>query len=339
MVVKELLQMRAPPILILVVVLTLGQTQLPHHVDRDFCELFSGQAEVTKALRHADLRCTAMDITYDPRIYDLTSPSGFTLALNEALRCREGSLFVLAPCCKSFSRMSRHTAGRTFLCPYGFTRHNVVEDGNVLATRCILLLLVAAWRKLRFLLEQPHGSCMEDLPEFQWLLSVLQVWTTVFYMGRFSGPSPKRHKVWSNEKSLLDSIFERAGYMSRVDQQACSTKLVKSYTDSKGVKRVVGLKDQLRGSQHYTKCFGQFLANQAVTRLAVPLSLEPPVPPPILPSDLTDVELFRKYCMPLHKTDLWARAKMRDVAAYLGACKYLKVSDGWEMILQELFLR
>ena len=74
-----------------------------------------------------------------------------------------------------FTIRSRHTAGRTFLCPYGFTRHKFVEVGNVLATRCILLLIVAAWRKLRFLLEQPHGSCMEDLPEFQWLLSVLQV--------------------------------------------------------------------------------------------------------------------------------------------------------------------
>ena len=77
----------------------------------------------------------------------------------------------------------------------------------------------------------------------------VEVWSTVFYMGRFSGPSPKRHKVWSNDKSLLDAIFERGGYMSRVDQQACSTKLVKSYMDSKGVKRVVGLKDQLRSSQ------------------------------------------------------------------------------------------
>jgi hypothetical protein len=41
--------------------------------------------------------------------------------------------------------------------------------------------------------------------------------------------------------------------------------------------------------------------------LEVPRSLEPPVPPLILPSDLTDVELFRQFCMPLNKTDLWVK--------------------------------
>ena len=49
-----------------------------------------------------------------------------------------------------------------------------MKDGNVMAVRCILLILVAQWRKLTWILEQPHGSCMEDLPRFQWLLSIIQ---------------------------------------------------------------------------------------------------------------------------------------------------------------------
>ena len=69
--------------------------------DRDFIELFAGQGEVTKALRHvawlslpplrpnspaccshthgsceADLRGTAMDVDHH-RAFDLTTPSGF----------------------------------------------------------------------------------------------------------------------------------------------------------------------------------------------------------------------------------------------------------------------
>lgn len=69
--------------------------------DRDFLELFAGQGEVTKALRHvawlslpplcpnspaccshmhgsceADLRGTAMDVDHHPA-FDLTTPSGF----------------------------------------------------------------------------------------------------------------------------------------------------------------------------------------------------------------------------------------------------------------------
>lgn len=258
MVVKELLEMRVPPILILVCLLTLWNTQMPHSVDRDFLELFSGQAEVTRALRAANLHGCAMDVAYDERIYDLTSPSGFTLALNEVLRCREGALLVLAPCCKSFSRMSRHTSGRTFLCPYGLQWHDFVGVGNILATRCILLVLVASWRKLRWILEQPLGSCMEDPPRFQW---------------------------------------------------------------------------------HYPRPFGEFMAAQAIACCTVTVNAEFHSSAPSICLESTDVELFRQHCMPLGKTDLWSEARMMDVIGYLGPCKHMEVSGGWEAILHELFLR
>ena len=85
---------------------------------------------------------------------------------------------------------SRHTSGRTFLCPYGLQWHDFVGVGNILATRCILLVLVASWRKLRWILEQPLGSCMEDPPRFQWLLSLLKVgvFLLLLLVGFFSGP-------------------------------------------------------------------------------------------------------------------------------------------------------
>ena len=76
-----------------------------------------------------------------------------------------------------------------------------------------------------------------------------QVWTTTFYMGKFGSASPKRHKVWSNDGGLLEVIFQRGGYMSREQQTACSTKLVRKYIDKKGVRRCVGLKDELQNSQ------------------------------------------------------------------------------------------
>ena len=40
----------------------------------------------------------------------------------------------------------------------------------------------------------------------------------------------------------------------------------------------------------------------------IPLA-EPPTPMPKLPTDLTDFELFCKYCMPLHETDRWDEAR------------------------------
>ena len=76
-----------------------------------------------------------------------------------------------------------------------------------------------------------------------------QVWGTLFYMGRFSAPTPKRHKVYSNCKALLMDLFDRAGYMSRNEQKACETKLVKNYFDKHGQRRCVGIRDKLRDSQ------------------------------------------------------------------------------------------
>lgn len=59
--------------------------------------------------------------------------------------------------------------------PYGNSGYPFVEEGNVLATRTILLILIAQWKGLRWVLEQPDGSFFPQLPRFQWLLKILKV--------------------------------------------------------------------------------------------------------------------------------------------------------------------
>lgn len=76
-----------------------------------------------------------------------------------------------------------------------------------------------------------------------------KVYTTMFYMGKFNGPSPKRHRLWSNDSGLLDLIGSRAGYMSRIEQAACPVRTARTYYDKRGVKRRVGNKEALRDSQ------------------------------------------------------------------------------------------
>ena len=68
-------------------------------------------------------------------------------------------------------------------------------------------------------------------------------------MGKFAGPSPKRHRLWSSSKPLVDGILEKAGYMSKSEMAAFDTKLVDTYTDVLGVKRRVGKKRELKESQ------------------------------------------------------------------------------------------
>lgn len=75
----------------------------------------------------------------------------------------------------------------------------------------------------------------------------------MFYMGKFNGPTPKRHRLWSNDENFLKLVAEKAGYMSRQEQSLCSTKTARSYLDRWGVKRHVGDKKALQESQNLPK--------------------------------------------------------------------------------------
>ena len=68
-------------------------------------------------------------------------------------------------------------------------------------------------------------------------------------MGLFGGPTPKIHKFWTNLEWLAQALSDRAGYMSRSQQEQCAGKTVKKYVDKKGVRRCVGLKAELKNSQ------------------------------------------------------------------------------------------
>ena len=76
-----------------------------------------------------------------------------------------------------------------------------------------------------------------------------QAWRTGFWMGVFGHPSPKRHLIWSNDQGLLETINDKAGYMSREDQQTKDQKLVHSYVDNNGKRRCTGIRSKLKESQ------------------------------------------------------------------------------------------
>jgi hypothetical protein len=42
-----------------------------------------------------------------------------------------------------------------------------------------------------------------------------------FTWGKFNGPTPKRHRLWSNDENFLKLVAEKFGYMSRQEQSLC----------------------------------------------------------------------------------------------------------------------
>ena len=174
---------------------------------------------------------------------------------------------------------SRYTSGRTALAPYGHRGYRFVEIGNVLSSRTALMILVATWRGLIWLLEQPSGSFLKDLPRFQWLwdllqarstwpkkttlilghvkfnctcsyLVTLQVYTTTIHMGVFGSGSPKPHQLHSNDCGLLEALSNEVGYMSKEDRDKCTVKTTRRYVDSNGKRRCVGIPSALKESAY-----------------------------------------------------------------------------------------
>ena len=69
----------------------------------------------------------------------------------------------------------RYTSGRDSFRPYGNIGYFFVKTGNTLGCRVCLLLLVCCYMQVRWLLEQPSGSCFSKLPSFQTILQLLDV--------------------------------------------------------------------------------------------------------------------------------------------------------------------
>ena len=68
-------------------------------------------------------------------------------------------------------------------------------------------------------------------------------------MGHFNGPTPKRHRLWSNCKDLIDKITEKAGFMSREEMGQFVQKTAVQFVDVHGVKRHTGNPKVLQKSQ------------------------------------------------------------------------------------------
>ena len=80
---------------------------------------------------------------------------------------------------------SRATSGRGLLFPLGDTSRTFVREGNLLASRLVLMLWVCAAKGLIWVVEQPEGSCFPLHPRWQEFLKYCPVpfrWIYVLYM-------------------------------------------------------------------------------------------------------------------------------------------------------------
>lgn len=130
----------------------------PSQRDLDVVELWSGKGTVAKAGQALDLSVATFDILNRPE-ENITSLSGFRLALDLVLRLRPGGLLHMAPVCSSFGFMNSSRCQRDESNDYtGDWSYLKVHEGNVMADIAAFFLLVGWARQVQCSLENPMGS-------------------------------------------------------------------------------------------------------------------------------------------------------------------------------------
>lgn len=108
---------------------------------------------------------------------------------------------ILAGCLQLiflFTPRSRGSTHRSVASPEGRPDSTCVRDGNILACRCFILLLIASCKGANWVMEQPGTSLMEYLPCFQALMGLVSVRKLVVSLADYGSPTVKRTILYSS---------------------------------------------------------------------------------------------------------------------------------------------
>ena len=89
------------------------------------------------------------------------------------------------------SLRSRHSTKRSKAVPLGDLSARSVQIGNLMVTRCAIIIFIAAARAMFWVLEQPQNSLLEFHPMMQKVFSILKVFRYSMRMGDFGSPTAK----------------------------------------------------------------------------------------------------------------------------------------------------
>ena len=118
---------------------------------------------------------------------------------------KKNGMYLHPLLCHSFR--SQGTTKRSVHRPMGETRYKSVRDGNILAGRAAVLVLLAAAKYCWTVLEQPSSSVMEHLPVMQQLWSLVPHVKHTMCMGDYGSPTLKRTHLYSRALQCQRNMF------------------------------------------------------------------------------------------------------------------------------------
>lgn len=221
--IRRLLQLRAPGVLLLCILIIFHTHNINLDEVWDALEVCSGEALLSRCLRFGSgLRVAAFDIDdwgsfaqqrglpCHRNPLDMTTSAGMALLLVSLLRAKKRVIVHFGVPCSSWVLLSRATTARTWLAPLGDCSVKSVADGNLL------------------------------------------VWRVHFWMRLLGSKYPKRSVIYSSSPKVWRF---KTGHL-RMGRRKSKGLLVKHYRDSTGRARFVGKKVNLKHSARYPLGFG-----------------------------------------------------------------------------------
>lgn len=263
--IRRLLQLRAPGVLLLCILIIFHTHNINLDEVWDALEVCSGEALLSRCLRFGSgLRVAAFDIDdwgsfaqqrglpCHRNPLDMTTSAGMALLLVSLLRAKKRVIVHFGVPCSSWVLLSRATTARTWLAPLGDCSVKSVADGNLLAARMCILIYIILAHQGHFTIEQPSTSLLFRHPRFQQIISLVKVWRVHFWMRLLGSKYPKRSVIYSSSPKVWRF---KTGHL-RMGRRKSKGLLVKHYRDSTGRARFVGKKVNLKHSARYPLGFG-----------------------------------------------------------------------------------
>ena len=166
-------------------------------------EVFAGIGNICKTFLEAGVPAAAFDILHHQRLQNILLSEGFVTLLQWCRRLKPSESFThWGILCKSWVFMSRNSTGRRFHNVAGLDSQGMATtataEGNLMASRCVLLLMYLHVQRILFVVEQPSSSLLFSHQRFLELDRKIALYRSSTSLGAFGGRSAKPILLMSN---------------------------------------------------------------------------------------------------------------------------------------------
>ena len=228
-------------------------------------EFFCGTGGLVTALSQAGMRCAWFDIDVES-CHDILSAAGLAIAVRIALSVMPGGLVWFGVPCSTFVWMARGHTKRSRQNPLGDVTRGDVHRANRIARTVAVLCRLLSERGVFFVMEQPAGSVLWQMPSMRLAARRLRVrglrWSRRFvWLGHYGHAICKPTELCGIFPNLTRILPSRRP----IGKSAAG--VYRAWVSKSGRKRICG-SSGLKATEHYPNKFCRAVAREVARCIA-----------------------------------------------------------------------